>query len=652
MLYSANRIYSPAANGYTQSFSPAEPTNSLSQTTRISLDKTITPTLLLHLGAGLLQTTLYTLPSATFDQSTLFGNNVFYIPNQFPNIAPGFDGSKGGSNVGMGVGFSALWQKDTKPTFTTSLTWVKGNHTFKFGGEAIFEGLPIANGSRSNGIFGFSQAETADPYATGLTFANGATGFAYASFLMGNYSSLNLSPQDTLRLGNHSFGVYAQDTWKVTRKLTLDYGLRYDYATLLTEQYGRMQDAAFNTPNAAIGGANGRGNLWRQLQLSVEIHNYPFALGPRLGLAYQINSKTVLRLGSGVSYGSSPNNAYLTYSVPDFYTYSNQNVAGVPAGQLKNGNPFAPGNSFGNTPLVWPDFSAHYPFQVAPGYAPPQSPFISIDRNAGRLPRILQWSLGVQRELFPGTVVDVSYVGNRGVWWTAPLLSTSGYNSLTPKDIANAGLNINSASDMALLTTPINSPLVQARFPGLKVTTLPSGLQVVPSVYPGFPATQQLGQALRPDPQWFGVPPFLGPPLGDTWYDSLQAKVTKRYSHGLDVQYAFTWQKELTNGANSDTSYLTPAPPRINDVYNYAQNKQISGFSRPLVSIISLNYRTPKVPGDSKEMKLLSWVTKDWVVGAVLRYQSGALLATPSSNNNFLNQMQRGPSNNPATCGV
>jgi hypothetical protein len=250
-----------------------------------------------------------------------------------------------------------------------------------------------------------------------------------------------------------------------------------------------------------------------------------------------------------------------------------------------------------------------------------------------------------------GTVVDVSYVGNRGVWWTAPLLATSNYNALTPADIAKAGLNINSPTDMALLTTPISSPLVQARFPSLAIKTLPSGLQTVPSVYAGFPATQQLGQALRPNPQWFGVPPFLGPPLGDTWYDSLQAKVTKRYSHGLDVQYAFTWQKELANGANSDTSYLTPAPPRINDVFNYAQNKQISGLSRPLVSIISLNYHTPRVPGDSREMKALSWATKDWVIGAVLRYQSGSVLATPSSNNNFLNQMQRGLANNPALWG-
>ena len=649
-FYSANREYSPAANGFTQVFSTAEPTNSLSQTTRISYDQTITPTLLLHMGAGLLQTTLYTLPTSSYSQSQLFGSNVFYLPNQFPDLFGMSDATKGGNSVGMGVGFAALFQKDTKPTFTTSVTWVKGNHTFKFGGEMLFEGLPIANGSRSDGEFGFAQAETANPYATGNAYANGATGFAYASFMLGLYNNLAVSPQDTLRLGNHTFGLYAQDSWKVTRKLTIDYGLRYDFATLLAEEHGRMQDAAFSTPDPAIGGRLGSviygGNSTTPLN-----GNYKYALGPRLGIAYQIGSKTVLRLGSGLSYGTSPNNAFLTYSVPDFYTYSDQSVAGVPAGQLKNGNPFAPGNSFGNPPLIWPNFTPLYPFQVAPGYAPPESPFISLDRNAGRLPRIFQWSFGVQREVAKGTVVDVSYVGNRGAWFTAPLMATYNINALTPAMIQAAGLNPSSASDLSLLTTPITSPLVQARFPNLKIVTLPSGLQVVPSVYSSFPATQQLGQALRPYPQWDGVPPFLGPPLGDTWYDSLQLKVTKRYSHGLSANYAFTWQKEEVLGTASDTSYLVPSDPRINDAFNYAQNKQLSGYSRPLVSIISLNYQTPRVPGDGKGMRALSWVTKDWVVGALLRYQSGALIPTAASNNNFLNEMQRGVANNPALWG-
>ena len=651
VFYSANRQTSPAANGYKQVFTTAEPTDGLSQTTRINYDQSITPTLLMHLGAGLLNTSLHNLPPA-FDSSTLFGSTgAFYAP-EFPSLSltPALKLAQGGSSVAMGVGFGAIVQKDTKPTFNTSFTWVKGNHTFKFGGEAILEGLPIVNTTRANGALSFDQPETADPYTTGITYSNGATGFAYASFLLGLESNRTLSPLAAARLGNHSFGMYAQDNWKVNRKLTLDLGLRWDYATLLSEEHGRMQTAAFNLPNPAAGGRLGTVIYGGNCNCNFN-GNYPYAFGPRIGIAYKLDEKTVLRIGGGLSYGTSPNNAFLTYSVPDFFSFVNQPVAGIPAGLLKDGNPYAPGNRFGNAPLVYPDFNPHFPFTTAPGYTPPLSPFIFVDRNAGRLPRITQWSVGIQREVLKGTVLDVTYVGNRGAWWTAPSLSTYAYNSLQPADITRAGLNASSSSDLSLLTLPINSLLVQQRFPNLKVVNTASGLPTVPSVYPGFPAAQTLNQALRPDPQFFGVPPFLGPPLGVTWYDALQLKLTKRFSHGLDFQYAFTYSRQFDLGVNSDTNYLTPNAPPINDVYNYAQNKQISAFERPLVSVISLNYQTPKFRADGAGMKALSWVARDWVYGAILTYQSGQLLTVAKSNNNFLNQMGRGPSNNPALWG-
>ena len=167
------------------------------------------------------------------------------------------------------------------------------------------------------------------------------------------------------------------------------------------------------------------------------------------------------------------------------------------------------------------------------------------------------------------------------------------------------------------------------------------------NVYPGFPATQTLNQALRPIPQFLGIPGFLGPPLGTTWYDSLQAKVTKRLSHGLVVDSAFTWQKELNLGVGADTSYLTPAPNLINDVYNRQLNKQISGFSRPFVLVTSFRYTTPRLDGN----KALSWAARDWNLAGVLRYQSGEVLRVPASNNGLLNQLSRGPANNPAIWG-
>jgi hypothetical protein len=426
----------------------------------------------------------------------------------------------------------------------------------------------------------------------------------------------------------------------VTRRLTLDYGLRYDYVTLLREQYGRMQSAAFNTPNPAAG--NRLGSVIYEATCNCRFNsNYPFAFGPRLGVAYQINTKTVLRAGVGLAYGTAPNQAGLSSNVGDFYT-STPPTYGDPATLLTDGNPYAPGNRFGNPAIFWPDFRPNYPIETAPGIRPPTSPFISVDPHSGRPPRIFQWSIGLQREVTRNLVVEASYVGNRGVWWTAPLLAGQNYNALTIDGLKSQyNLDVvNSAADRALLITPISSPGVVARFPWLANPN---------NVYPGFPGGQTLGQALRPYPQWTGIPPFLGPPLGVTWYDSLQAKVTKRLSQGLSVDSAFTWQKELNLGVGADTSYLTPAPNLINDVFNRNQNKQISGFSRPFMLVVSFRYTTPGFAADGAGAKALSWLVRDWNFAGVLRYQSGQVIRSPGSNNALFRQLHR--DQNPATFG-
>jgi hypothetical protein len=648
------RTNSPNANGFDPGVFPwsaPEPTATLNNTTRINYDQTLRPTLLLHLGIGLFYTNQPAVPPS-FTQTSLGPQFAPFYINQFPNIGGISDPVRGGANFGapltpsIGNTFSVLSLKDVKPTANASLTWVKGNHTIKVGGETVIEGFPQVNYTRANGQFGFNANQTGDPWEFNRG-GSSSTGFAYASFLLGAPNSLTISQVTDSRIGNHSLAFYAQDTWKVTRRFTLDYGLRYDYATLLREEHGRMQNASFSTPNPVAGGRPGN-VIYEATCKCTFNHNYPFAFGPRLGAAYQINPRTVLRVGAGVAYSSSPNNAFLSYSVPDFYTFTSAAGSYLPVTQLQNGNPFAPGNPAGNPPIVWPDFSPHYPISFG-GSTPPQTPFISIDRNAGRLPRIFQWSIGLQREVIRNLLVEASYVANRGVWWTAPELATINYNALTPQGLladrqygATQGLDITNATDRSLLSAPISNPGVIARYPLLANPN---------NVYPGFPSNQTLGQALRQFPQWFGVPPFLGPPLGDTWYDSLQVKVTKRYSHGLDVQGAFTWQKELSLGVNSDTSYLTPQPALINDVFNYQQNKQISGFSRPLLMIISTTYTTPELRGNGFAGKTMSLIARDWVIGAVLRYQSGAILRSPGSSNALLAQLQRGPTNNPAVWG-
>jgi hypothetical protein len=649
--YSPNKTFSPQTNGFAEPYTALQPQNAFANTIRLNLDTTLTPTLLLHIGAGYLHTSNpQTAPN--YDQKQLFPNGVpFTAGNFFPYMAGMYSALGGGwgggggypaaTNTGVAFTLTPI-ANDYKPTFNTSLTWVKGNHTFKLGATALFEGVQSLNDSRADGQFGFSAQQTADPSQNGQPFANTASsGFGYASFLLGATSSVSTAAPADVRLGTHSYGFYIQDSWKITRKLTFDYGLRYDYATLWNEQYGRMQNAAFNLPNTLIGGRLGTVEYQATCKCTYSTP-YPFAFGPHLGVAYQINDKTVFRGGGAISYASTSDQAGLNSSAGDFYTIPSA-AYGASAGQLMYGDPFGPGNHYGNPVVHWPNFSPQFPVPAAPGVIPPSSPFVSIAPNTGRLPRTFQWSLGFQRELARNTVVDAAYVGNRGAWWAAPLLGGLNYNALTPEGLKSQyGIDVTNKTDTTLLSTQINSPAVIARFPYLANPN---------NVYPGFPATQTLLQALRPYPQWNGIPPFLGPPNGNTWYDSLQIKGTQRISHGLSAQLAYTWQKELTNGTNSNTSYVTPSPPLINDVFNKALDKQISGFSIPQVLIIAANYTTPKLRSDTSAFKALSWVARDWTYSAVLRYQSGSLIQTPFSANNLLNNLGRGPGNNPALWG-
>jgi hypothetical protein len=129
--------------------------------------------------------------------------------------------------------------------------------------------------------------------------------------------------------------------------------------------------------------------------------------------------------------------------------------------------------------------------------------------------------------------------------------------------------------------------------------------------------------------------------MGKTWYDSLQAKVTKRYSHGLDIQGSFVYSKELALGVNSDTPYFTAFPPVYNDVFNRDTNKQLSGFSQPIQLTISGSYTTPRTKGDGRAMRMVSQVLRDWQIAAVMKYQSGPLLAVPTSANGLIGQLGR-----------
>src|SRR6185503_16958679 len=113
------------------------------------------------------------------------------------------------------------------------------------------------------------------------------------------------SLNSTIHLSNNKYQLayYAQDTWKVTRKLTLDLGLRWDFGTYTHEQYGRIGSIGLAIPNPSASGRLGGSQFEATCNCNFA-NNYKYAFGPRVGLAYQFNSKTVLRAGVGIVYNA------------------------------------------------------------------------------------------------------------------------------------------------------------------------------------------------------------------------------------------------------------------------------------------------------------------------------------------------------------
>jgi hypothetical protein len=123
--------------------------------------------------------------------------------------------------------------------------------------------------------------------------------------------------------------------------------------------------------------------------------------------------------------------------------------------------------------------------------------------------------------------------------------------------LQNWGIDVSKAADRLPLTTPISSPAVIARFPYLANPN---------NVYPGFPGQRAFESGAAAIPAVAGYPAFPGPAAGRHLVRLAPSQAAQTLPHGLDVQAAFTWQKELNNGVTSDTSYFTPGTVLINDV--------------------------------------------------------------------------------------
>ncbi|MBV8844068.1 MAG: TonB-dependent receptor, partial [Bryobacterales bacterium] len=469
--------------------------------TALNFDYTITPTVLLHLGGGYNQIRGYDdAPYLTFNAQQQLGLSGFEQNRNFPYVSgmvatTGPQAALGGmQSVGTAIGIQGHPIPQEMPTFNANTTWVKENHTYKFGMEGYLQGSV----QRPFGAVLLSTGTNATSLPLGgLNLAGQSIGFGYASFLLGDYNSIQQSAPADYHLGKQQWSLFAQDSWKVSRKLTFNYGVRWDYGTVQTETYGRAGFLGINTPNPSAGGRPGATIYGATCHCSYA-NNYPYAIGPRIGGAYQITPKTVIRGGWGLVYGFVPD---LNISPP---------LVGI--NQPGGINPFV---SLGTgAPIPQPVFPTLDPgvYPTVPGST--NSAPTAVDRNAGRPPRQNQWSIGVQHEFFNNVVLEASYVGNRGVWWTG---TGAGANlgllqQISPATFAAYGLNpYTNPADDAFLTNVVTSPAVIQKY----------GHPLLP--YGGFNGT--VLQALEAYPQFAtagifgGAYAVTGAPTGKTWYD-------------------------------------------------------------------------------------------------------------------------------------
>lgn len=285
-----------------------------------------------------------------------------------------------------GIGYQGLGESGSIPNFKIhqvhqyldNLSWNHGNHSFKFGADLHWQRSDILGGNNSHGQFQFN---------------GNFTGISLADFLLGmsSQSALTTTLVGEMRFRNYMF--YAQDDWKVTPRLTLNIGLRYEYTTPWWDKHNNMNTLIldpgpdFNTIQTA--GYCGDSLSCRSLE---QPNTLNFA--PRLGLAFQLNSRTVLRAGAGVFYGGQSAlgaNGREINNFPYVRSVTLSAAGSKPALILSDGFPTPLVETVGEPPKNsnWDVWSKYFPE-----------------------PTVYQWNLTLQREIFRGVSLTAAYVGS------------------------------------------------------------------------------------------------------------------------------------------------------------------------------------------------------------------------------------------------
>lgn len=466
------------------------------------------------------------------------------------------------------------------PAFGGFVAWVRGSHSLKFGGDYMRASIADINlDSFTAGQYSFVNQTTGLP---GFT----STGWGFASFLTGNTSSGTLNVPETLQHWGSGSDIYAQDQWRVTSKLSLNYGLRWAASVGPYEQSNSYGAFDPSVPNPGAGGLLGALTFWGNCSACNGRHyilkpNYKL-FEPRLGLAYAFSPKMVVR-------------AY--YGLIDTPTFSrfNEGTTGSFYGTFTQVTQSSPDN--GTTPA----FNWDNGFPLKPT-VPDRDPSLlngtavqEIQYNKNQAGRTQAFGLSVERELPWGMTGTAEYIARlmhglplERAWFYAPY-NVGGFPSdqLDPKYLSLGNL----------LLANINSPAAVA-----------AG---IPVPYPGFNGT--VAQALLPYPQYSYVGDATNT-AGFSEYNSGHFAVQKRFGSGLSFLLDFTVSKQLASGYFQANQYNT--------------RKMLSPVDIPWVFTPSFAYDLPFGAGRRflSDNALERGVFGGWNIAGILAYQAGTPL--------------------------
>ncbi|HTB11939.1 MAG TPA: TonB-dependent receptor [Bryobacteraceae bacterium] len=521
------------------------------------------------------------------------------VPNCNENLVNLFSGGTG-DNYSTWGGQADNGSENTVYAYNDDFTWIKGKHTFKFGGMYQLNHYNGLGRQCEAGCVGFSYQETGVPGGSNPN----AGGNAFASFLLGYADSGQIDTPRFIGQQFYYFAGYFQDDYKISPKLTLNIGLRWDSNLPPTGLNNRWTDFGPTTPNpvGVLGAVLFSGNCSGCVGTRT-LANYNWkGFGPHVGIAYSWDSKTVIRASYARSYGSlvsvsgSTHNSGYTLT----QTFSSADAGILPTYTLDQGMP----------PWTAPPF-------INPGVSNGTSVAWFQGGETTLLPAFENFYFSLERQLRSSMVIEASYNGVMGDHLQAELLD---YNQISPSYLTKYGT-------IAQSTTVLNS-LVGSSAANAAGVTAP-----FPTFNTLWGSRATVAQALRPYPQYTVIDTYAGQGdhSGHSTYNAFLLKFQKRLSAGLTLQSSYVFSKILTD-ADSAWGDLQAGQGYAADQFNRHLEKSIGAYDVTHDFKFAAVYDLPF--GRGRQMLTqgpASWILGNWRVSSINIYDSGTPVAITTS---------------------